>query len=171
MKISHIDIQNFRKLKSCRVELSEQKTIFVGANNSGKTSAMDALITFLKKSKRKDISTTDLTLSNWTAINRIGKGWSSSPGEDAPDLSIDRWRPLLPWVDVWLNVEDREIHYVSHILPTLDWDGGLLGVRLLFEPKSTEDLYKGFNAAFSAAKTTMESRPANGEAGSQSALY
>ncbi|MDH3348051.1 MAG: ATP-binding protein [Desulfobulbaceae bacterium] len=61
MKIAFIDIQNFRKLKSCRVELSENKTLFVGANNSGKTSAMDALIIFLKHTRQKDLSTTDST--------------------------------------------------------------------------------------------------------------
>ena len=64
MKISFVDIQNFRKLKSCRIEFSDKETIFVGANNSGKTSAVDALIVFLKKD-RKDILTTDFTLSNW----------------------------------------------------------------------------------------------------------
>ena len=74
MKISYIDIKNFRKLKSCRVELAGESTIFVGANNSGKTSAMDALIMFLNKSKRKDISTTDITLDNWNAINKIADG-------------------------------------------------------------------------------------------------
>ena len=42
MKINFIDVQNFRKLKNCRVEISEKETVFVGANNSGKTSAMDA---------------------------------------------------------------------------------------------------------------------------------
>jgi len=75
MRIAHIDIQNFRKLKSCRVELSEKETIFVGANNSGKTSAMDALMLFLKKSKRKSLSATDFTLSNWSSINQIGLDW------------------------------------------------------------------------------------------------
>ena len=49
MNIAFVEIQNFRKLKACRVEIAERETIFVGANNSGKTSAMDALILFLKK--------------------------------------------------------------------------------------------------------------------------
>lgn len=39
MKIAFVDIQNFRKLKQCRIDLSEETTLFVGANNSGKTSA------------------------------------------------------------------------------------------------------------------------------------
>jgi len=71
MKIAFIDIQNFRKLKCCRVELSKNKTVFVGANNSGKTSAMDALMIFLKKTRHKDLSTMDFTLSNWRNINQI----------------------------------------------------------------------------------------------------
>jgi recombinational DNA repair ATPase RecF len=42
----YIDIQNYRKLKTCRIRLTEEETLLVGANNSGKTSAMDALISF-----------------------------------------------------------------------------------------------------------------------------
>ena len=48
MKIDFIEIRNFRKLQSCKIDFSEKETIFVGANNSGKTTAMDALIIFLK---------------------------------------------------------------------------------------------------------------------------
>jgi len=64
MKIVFVEIQNYRKLQSCRVEIASQETILVGANNSGKTSAMDAMILFLKKNRRKNIATTDFTLSN-----------------------------------------------------------------------------------------------------------
>ncbi len=167
MKIAHIDIQNFRKLKSCRVELAAEKTIFVGANNSGKTSAMDAFIMFLKRAKRRELSTTDFTLSNWTAINKIGVDWASKGN---PDFSREIWQPLVPSIDVWLQVEEQQIHYVSDILPTLDWDGGLLGIRLAFEPKNTEDFYKSFIAAFTTAQTTMSSRPNNGAKESRSTL-
>ncbi|MDO9318255.1 MAG: AAA family ATPase [Gammaproteobacteria bacterium] len=170
MKIAHIDIRNFRKLKSCRVELAEGKTIFVGANNSGKTSAMDALIMFLKKSKRKELSTTDFTLSNWAAINKIGNSWVAAIDEQAPDFSLEIWRPHLPSIDVWLQVDDAQIHYVSHILPTLDWTGGLLGVRLALEPKKPEELYKRFISAFESAKATMSSRPVSGGKGLASTL-
>ena len=47
MRIIQITIQNFRKLLECHIDISEQTTLFVGANNSGKTSAMDALAKFL----------------------------------------------------------------------------------------------------------------------------
>ena len=47
MNISSIYVQNFRKLQQCQIDLSNNTTLFVGANNSGKTSAMDALGKFL----------------------------------------------------------------------------------------------------------------------------
>lgn len=87
MKIAHFDIQNFRKLKNCRVELADDCTIFVGANNSGKTSAMDALIAFLKKSKRKELTTRDISLINWPNINKIGEQWVEGDGKQ-PNLSL-----------------------------------------------------------------------------------
>ena len=43
MNIAFVEIKNFRKLKSCRIDLSPKSTIFVGANNSGKTSLLEAI--------------------------------------------------------------------------------------------------------------------------------
>lgn len=158
MKIAFIEIQNFRKLKSCRVEFAEKETIFVGANNSGKTSAMDALIMFLEKNRRKSIVTTDFTLSNWKCINKIAKNWTETLDKGALDLSIDQWRPYLPSIDVWLNVDVDQIHYVSHLIPTLDWRSGLLGVRLCFEPKNVENLYKEYTQAFTETQNLLKSK-------------
>ena len=47
MHIKFFEIANFRKLLSIRVDLAAATTLFVGANNSGKTSAMLALRRFL----------------------------------------------------------------------------------------------------------------------------
>ncbi len=163
MKIAFIDIQNFRKLKCCRVEFSENETVFVGANNSGKTSAMDALILFLKKSRNKELGTTDFTLSNWKDINQIAKDWVEGQNLDDLNLDSESWHPCVPSIDIWLDVEDKEIHYVSHIIPILDWAGGNLGVRVIFEPKNVEDLYKAYKLAYEAAKNTGDSRK-NGKA-------
>ena len=54
MKINFVVIQNFRKLKNCRIDFADKQTVLVGANNSGKTSATDALICFLDKVKNFD---------------------------------------------------------------------------------------------------------------------
>jgi predicted ATP-dependent endonuclease of OLD family len=149
MKIKHIDIQNFRKLKSCRVDFHEKQTIFVGANNSGKTSAMNALMLFLKE---RHLDTKDFTLSLWQEIEKIGSSWLVANEATPPNLSIDRWQAVLPQLDVWLDVNAGEFHYVAQIIPTLDWKGGMLGVRLRYQPKDLEALYKDFTTAFLAAK-------------------
>lgn len=47
MKISFIGIQNFRKLKATHIGFHSGTTLLVGANNSGRTSAMVALRYFL----------------------------------------------------------------------------------------------------------------------------
>ena len=155
MKIVFVEIQNFRKLKSCRVEIASQETILVGANNSGKTSAMDAMILFLKKSRRRDIATTDFTLSNWLHINQIGKQWADADAENKPDLTLKQWLPYMPSIDIWLEANDADIHHVIHLLPTLDWKPDQkLGVRLLFAPKDIEKLYKDFRDAYKAARDT-----------------
>lgn len=149
MNIVFVEIQNFRKLKSCRVEIASQETLFVGANNSGKTSAMDAMILFLKKSRRKDIATTDFTLSNWSYINQIGIKWVHADDDNMPDLTLEQWLSYLPAIDIWLDVNDADIHHVIHLLPTLDWKPDQkLGVRLVFAPKVIENLYKEFRDAY-----------------------
>ena len=153
MHIAFVEIQNFRKLKACRVEIAQQETIFVGANNSGKTSAMDALILFLKKSRRKDFATTDFTLSNWLSLDRLGKQWVEAADDEEPDIAVDAWLPRLPSIDVWLRAYEEDLHRVVHLLPTLDWTPKeLLGVRLVLAPKKMEQLYKDFRSAYKSAR-------------------
>jgi len=158
MNISFVEIQNFRKLKSCRIEIAPQETILVGANNSGKTSAIDSMILFLDKDRRGEIKTIDFTLSNWTHINKIGTQWTTTNDDNKPDLTFDQWLPFLPSLDIWIDANDADIHHLLHLLPTLDWiPTQKLGVRLLFCPKNIEILYKEFRESFQAARDTEPS--------------
>jgi predicted ATP-dependent endonuclease of OLD family len=156
MQIKFLEIQNFRKLKSVHIELSEKTTLFVGANNSGKTSAMVALGYFLVDSKRFSIN--DFTLSNWTVINKIGNAWEkSSTPSDSQANSLIEWEDVLPTLDVWLKIEKTEVHHICHIIPTLSWCiDDFLGVRLRLEPKNIEELRKEYIAARKAANVTVE---------------
>ncbi|TNG86462.1 AAA family ATPase, partial [Testudinibacter aquarius] len=74
MKISNIRIKNFRKLKSCSINLSNKETLFVGANNSGKTSAMHALMFFLGNN-HSNFRITDFPMDYWNDLDRIGESW------------------------------------------------------------------------------------------------
>ena len=161
MRIKFVELQNFRKLKSCRIDLSTKETIFVGANNSGKTSAMDALIHFLVQGRKKDITTTDFTLSNWQKINEFATTWIGE--DDVKGVSIYEWQYLCPSLDIWLEIEESEVHYVSHLIPTLSWDGGALGVRLIFEPKNIEELQGEYLSSFKAAQDALKQATSTGE--------
>lgn len=143
MKIAFVEIQNFRKLQSCRIEFGAESTIFVGANNSGKTSAMTALKKFLKK---RQLVLNDFTMTNFIGINKIGQR-ILEPQADNPILP-DEWLPLLPTMDIWLDVGSDELRYVAEIIPTLDWTEGKIGIRLIYEPKDFEKLYGDFAEAF-----------------------
>jgi predicted ATP-dependent endonuclease of OLD family len=146
MKLTRIEIFNFRKLWRARLDMSEKQTLLVGANNSGKTSTMKALRKFLKD--RGGIDTRDVTASNWPAIEKIAGSWKQ---EDEADLS-----PLLaqlPFLDVWLHAETSDLHHVAHLIPTLTWTGGPLGVRIRLEPKKVADIKAQYLAAREAVHT------------------
>jgi hypothetical protein len=144
--IDYIEIANFRKLLSVRIDLAKDTTLFVGANNSGKTSAILALRRFLVE-KGKRFKTQDFTLSHWAAIDAIGNAWEQTPDSEIPAFSAEDWAAYLPVLDLWLNVGKNELNYVSELLPTLDWDGGLLGVRMRLEPDDIEALYREYRSA------------------------
>jgi|SRR5208283_2542868 len=98
MHIKIIEIQNFRKLKSIPIEFSERTTLFVGANNSGKTSAMVALGHFLVEQSR--FTTNDFTLSNWSKINKIGALWEeplTQPDLQKPTMAQWEWPAPFFW--------------------------------------------------------------------------
>ncbi|AWI04886.1 AAA family ATPase [Clostridium drakei] len=149
MKIAFVDIQNFRKLKQCHIDFSKETTLFVGANNSGKTSAMDALGKFLAN---RSFVFNDITLSNHEAINSIGIEWGKK--EALPPDTIVLWENIVPRLDIWLNVENNELQYVAHIIPTLDWKEGILGVRFILQPKDISKLFEEYREAYFSARTT-----------------
>ncbi|OOG65631.1 ATP-dependent endonuclease [Rhodanobacter sp. B04] len=150
MRIEFVEIANFRKLLSTRVGLSPERTVFVGANNSGKTSAITALRYFLVDRERSSFCFNDFTLSHWPTINAMGAAWEAEHVANQP-LPEPEWDHVLPFLDVWLHVANNEVHYVQKILPTLDWDGGRLGVRMRLEPKDAAQLQHEYVTARSQA--------------------
>lgn len=152
MHIKFIEVANFRKLLSIRVDLSNETTLFVGANNSGKTAALLALRRFLSP-RRCPFDIHDFTLCHLPAISRIGESWvKARDQEEVVDLVVEPWVTSLPTLDLWLHVEPGEMHHVRDLIPTLDWAGGNLGVRLRYEPKDLNLLYKDFMGALADAE-------------------
>jgi predicted ATP-dependent endonuclease of OLD family len=152
MRIKFVEISNFRKLKSTHLDLDKKTTILVGANNSGKTSAMVALRTFLVTPNR--LALRDVTIANWTKIDVLGEEWEA---EAETTIELDT---LLPALDVWLDVPLSEIQHVVHILPTLNWSGGLLGVRLRYQIKDMGKLRAEYVAERAASGNAATTGPA-----------
>jgi len=151
MHIDFVEIANFRKLLSAHVDLSPSTTLFVGANNSGKTSAMLALRRFLTP-RRCPFEIHDFTLCHLRTLVEIGEAWVQAHQADAmADLSMAPWIQALPTLDLWLQVREDEVHRVRDLVPLMEWTGGRLGVRLRYEPKDLDALFKGFITAFAEA--------------------
>lgn len=152
MKIESVQIRNFRKLKNCHIDFGDKETIFVGANNSGKTSAISAIVWFLKNTDRFTLK--EFTATNWASINKIGDKWLEHDSVDEALLSSHQWDNIVPSMDVWINVEDGEQYRVNHLIPSLSsWDGKKVGVRGQYEPKDVTKLYTVYKEAKMKAKT------------------
>ncbi|AXK72838.1 ATP-dependent endonuclease [Lysobacter sp. TY2-98] len=161
MHIQYVEVGNFRKLQSVRIDFAERTTVFVGANNSGKTSAMVALRRFLIE--RDNFSINDLTLCHWAKFDAAAAAWESADSQDDGE-----WASVLPHLDVWLSVPIEQLHYVQKLLPTLDWNGSYIGVRLRYEPKDVEALKAEYLAARTAAAAVMKAAQSAGAIASAS---
>jgi hypothetical protein len=143
MRLAFVEISNFRKLLCTRVDLHEEQTLLIGPNNSGKTSAMLVLRLFLRR--RSGFTINDFTLCHREKIRQIGANWlagAATPTPAAP--SLEDWAGILPSLDVWLDAPEADFHYVSHLLPTIDWSSGKIGVRLRLQPDDLVEFYRDF---------------------------
>jgi predicted ATP-dependent endonuclease of OLD family len=138
-----------------KIDFSSDKTLLVGANNSGKTSAMDALRKFLIQGEGNRFILNDFTVTLRPTINQLGKEWIES-GVQKP-TNVEGWLDIVPFMDVWLAVNSDEFHYVAYIIPTLDWQGGELGVRLSFLPKDIGKLFDDYRIDYDRARQTEQS--------------
>jgi len=107
---------------------------------------MLALRYFLIKREQSRISLNDFTLSHWQSIDALGASWEAAKAKDEA-LPAAEFGNTLPFLDVWLHAELSELQYVKDILPSLDWPGGRLGVRLRFEPKDARQLQADYLSA------------------------
>jgi len=116
MHVKALRIRNFRRLKNVQVDLAQDISIFVGANNSGKTSATHALQLFLAASRDR-FSIHDFSADTWAAIDAFGNGDDAAA---VPTMSLD----------LWLAVLSEDLHRVFDLLPGLTRTYDTVGVRI-----------------------------------------
>lgn len=162
MKLQAYRLQNYRRLRDVVIELDNEISIFVGANNSGKTSAVQGLYSMLRGDAKK-FELFDFSASLWAEIDIIGR---SAPGdEEAPK----RLPSIL--LDLWFRVGEDDLATAMPLLPSTEWDGKCVGIRVSFEPRDAYELVQRFhelhekanNAAIAlAAQRKVASEPATG---------
>lgn len=149
MKINAIRIKNFRRLNDVLIEFESDISIFVGANNSGKTSASYALDMFVNGRKDK-FSVYDFTSCCWSEINKIGDDPEKSikDGEELPTIGLD----------IWFDFTSNDLHRIIDLLE-LEWEGTIVGLRIEFQPKNTVDILTRYSEARKKAAPHIPAQP------------
>lgn len=143
MKITSFVLENYRRLADVTLVLDDKTTVLVGANNSGKTSCIGALYTFLKSPD--NLKVRDISKQNWKKIQKLGEQVEQKfpDSEKMQELSDDLVR-LLPSLDIYITAEVSEAYKVRDILPDLEWRGGALSVRITYEAADFSKLCREF---------------------------
>ena len=142
MHLTKIRIQNYRRLVNVRIDLDQELSIFVGANNSGKTSVAHA-IHFFVNAARDRASFHDISACCWASVDDFEAGEN---GAELPVLSVD----------LWFGVEDTDLHRVIDLLPSLEWQGTKVGVRIAFSPKNEAELLTNFHERRALAQQSAD---------------
>lgn len=118
MHLKMLAVRNFRRLRNVVIDLASDISIFVGANNSGKTSVGHALQLFTGSGR---FNIHDFSADLWADIVAFGEG----DGEvSLPTMEID----------VWFEIGPDDVHRVIDLLPSLAWEGKLVGMRVAYAP-------------------------------------
>lgn len=144
MNLHSFRLKNFRRLKDVHIDLDPEISIFVGANNSGKTSATHALKKFVAGSKA-DFSFHDFSASCWSRFDALGDFVEGGGAE----------KPICPTIsiDLWFAVQAADLHRVVDLLPGLEWASSLVGVRIELIPTDIERTVRDYRQAKAEAGT------------------
>ncbi len=148
MHLQAYRIRNFRKLQDVTIELASDISIFVGCNNSGKTSATQALGAFVSGSK-SGFSLYDFSSRCWTLFDSFGKCEDTEQRPELPSMSLD----------LWFEVREEELHLVIPLLPSTNWEGTQVGIRIELAARNPEELLANYRDVSTKAQESASSLP------------
>jgi hypothetical protein len=137
MYLHSYKLKNYRRLRDAHIELASDISIFVGANNSGKTSATQAIETFLSGAKDR-FSLYDFSSYTWRQLEEI----AAQPVEEDAQAAL----PVVS-LDLWFSVAPTDLHLVIPLLPSTAWQGTKVGIRVELGPRSSAETLSRFRAA------------------------
>jgi predicted ATP-dependent endonuclease of OLD family len=135
MKLKAIHLRNFRRLEDVEIGFEKEETVFVGPNNSGKTSATTAFRLFLVN---QEFKIHDFSVSKIADFNTFG---STDEGDEniLPSIEMDLWFSITP---------DIEYGLVCSLLPNATTTFEEVGIRLKFCVKDSGKLKSEYLSTF-----------------------
>ncbi len=133
MKISEIAIRNFRRLENVVIDIEEKDTIFVGPNNSGKTSATAIFRCFLGG---REFRIHDFSVARMADFDSLIAGGDAT---QLPEIELD----------LWFTIDPASIAFgrVFSLLPRLS-DLTRIGIRLAYGIDDAKKLRDHYDAAY-----------------------
>jgi putative ATP-dependent endonuclease of OLD family len=143
MKLSNISIGNFRRLENVAIEIEDEETIFVGPNNSGKTSATAIFRCFLGG---RDFKVHDFSVARIADFDKFAESGLAS---DLPVINLD----------LWFTIDPNSIAFgrVFTLLPKLS-DFTQVGLRLSYRVADAKKLRDQYFAAYPADEGSARAR-------------
>ncbi len=133
MRVSSVAIRNFRRLENVQIDIEERESIFVGPNNSGKTSATAIFRCFLGG---RDFKIHDFSVARMADFDAYATTGESG---QLPKISLDLWFTIDP--------ESIAFGRVFTLLPKLS-DFTRVGIRLSYEVEDAKKLREHYDAAY-----------------------
>ncbi|MBV6121127.1 ATP-dependent endonuclease [Pseudomonas aeruginosa] len=152
MHVHSLAFKNFRRLKDARIDFANDLTIFVGANNSGKTSATHAIELFLSGGKDK-FTVHDFSASCWADFEKFSAKGAADAKVEFPVISLD----------VWISVDADNLYRVVELLPRAAWEGSLVGLRIEFAAKDAAQTLANFTAKAAEAAKFAKTKETDGQ--------
>lgn len=133
MRVSGVEIRNFRRLENVQIDIEERESIFVGPNNSGKTSATAIFRCFLggREFKIHDFSVARMADFDTFATTR------------------DSGRLPRIGLNLWFTIDPESIAFgrVFTLLPKLS-DFTRVGIGLSYEVEDANKLLQHYDTAY-----------------------
>ena len=139
MKIKNVHLRNFRRLERVQIPFESEETVFVGPNNSGKTSATTAFQKFLI---RQDFKIYDFSVSKIAELDAFGFA-DAADDIELPSIEMDMWFSIDP---------DIEFGRVFSLVLNASEDLDEVGIRISYCAKSAKDLKLAYQSAFPIPK-------------------
>lgn len=151
MHLHSYRLKNFRRLKNAHIELADDISIFVGSNNSGKTSATQAIQAFITGGKDR-FSLYDFSSSCWRLFDEAGQMNLAEPVADGFSLpSIE--------LDLWFEVSAPDLYLVIPLLPSTAWEGTKVGARISLSAKNPTTVVQNYQEAKAKATEQVSEQP------------